>query len=150
MPRPFTQSSPWRTETPPPALSRPPGWRCAALGLPILFFRAGLGPLFGKRLLLLHHTGRPTGLDRRVVLEVAAYERADESWTVASGFGPKSDWYQNLREQGRCAAKRREEFAGNHPHHWASHFALCNGWWAPLPSFDGRLTSQPLHPVGRA
>ncbi|MFE0192024.1 nitroreductase/quinone reductase family protein [Streptomyces sp. NPDC058989] len=67
--------------------------------LPVRLYQAGLGPLFGKRLLLLHHTGHLTGLHRRVVLEVITYERSDDrlSWTVASGFGPAAAWYQSLR-----------------------------------------------------
>jgi deazaflavin-dependent oxidoreductase (nitroreductase family) len=77
----------------------PAGWRRQAARLPIHLFRMGLGPVFGKRLLLLHHTGRATGLDRRVVLEVVAHDPAGGSWTVASGFGPRSDWYRNLRAE---------------------------------------------------
>ncbi|NEE11427.1 nitroreductase family deazaflavin-dependent oxidoreductase, partial [Streptomyces sp. SID7499] len=41
--------------------SRPPlprGWRRRLARLPIAFYRVGLGPVFGRRLLLLHHTGR--------------------------------------------------------------------------------------------
>ncbi|MFC5219944.1 nitroreductase family deazaflavin-dependent oxidoreductase [Streptomyces coerulescens] len=77
----------------------PAGWRRLGFRLPILLFRAGLGPLLGRRLLLLHHTGRLTGLDRRVVLEVVSHDAVNESWIVASGFGARADWYQNLRHQ---------------------------------------------------
>ncbi|MFJ9886949.1 hypothetical protein ACIQRW_13910 [Streptomyces sp. NPDC091287] len=35
----------------------------------------GLGSVFGRRLLLPHHTGRNSGLDRRVALEVVAHDR---------------------------------------------------------------------------
>ncbi|MCC9710917.1 nitroreductase family deazaflavin-dependent oxidoreductase [Streptomyces sp. MNU76] len=77
----------------------PSGWRRSALRLPILLFRAGLGPVFGRRFLLLHHTGRVTGADRHVALEVVAHDPAEVSWTVASGFGPKADWYRNLRHR---------------------------------------------------
>ncbi|WP_338894640.1 nitroreductase family deazaflavin-dependent oxidoreductase [Streptomyces sp. TG1A-60] len=75
----------------------PSGWRRFALRLPIRLFRAGLGPLFGSRFLLLHHTGRVTGADHHAVLEVVAHDPACGSWTVASGFGPQADWYRNLR-----------------------------------------------------
>ncbi|MGW3649430.1 nitroreductase family deazaflavin-dependent oxidoreductase [Streptomyces sp. NPDC000878] len=77
----------------------PTGWRRLAARLPILLFRSGLGRLFGKRLLLLHHVGRVSSLDRLVVLEAVSRSPADASWTVASGFGPEADWYRNLREQ---------------------------------------------------
>lgn len=95
----------------------PTGWRRLAVRLPILLFRAGLGPLFGKRLLLLHHAGRVSGLDRIVVLEVVSYDPVDASWTVASGFGPKADWYQNLREQPKTLIQ-----FGNRPHAVTAHF----------------------------
>ncbi|MFE9696217.1 nitroreductase family deazaflavin-dependent oxidoreductase [Streptomyces sp. NPDC006270] len=79
---------------------RPPlprGWRRRLARLPIAFFRVGLGPVFGRRLLLLHHTGRNSGLDRRVALEVVAHDAREGTWTLASGFGPKAAWYRNLR-----------------------------------------------------
>ncbi|AMW14545.1 hypothetical protein A4E84_36745 [Streptomyces qaidamensis] len=75
----------------------PTGWRRLAARAPLLLFRVGLGPVFGKRFLLLHHVGRRTGLDRHVVLEVVSHEAVPLGWTVASGFGPGSDWYRNLR-----------------------------------------------------
>jgi deazaflavin-dependent oxidoreductase (nitroreductase family) len=75
----------------------PTGWRRLAARAPLLLFRAGLGPVLGKRFLLLHHVGRRTGLDRHVVLEIVAHETPLPGWTVASGFGPGSDWYRNLR-----------------------------------------------------
>ncbi|MGW4054329.1 nitroreductase family deazaflavin-dependent oxidoreductase [Streptomyces sp. NPDC004779] len=76
---------------------RPTGWRRRVLRLPIHLFRAGLGPLFGGRLLLLIHTGRQTGLSREAVLEVVALDRRRGTWTIASGFGPEAQWYRNLR-----------------------------------------------------
>ncbi|MFI8515834.1 nitroreductase family deazaflavin-dependent oxidoreductase [Streptomyces sp. NPDC085460] len=84
-----------------PAPQRPPspvGWRRRLLRLPIHLFRAGLGPLFGGRLLLLIHTGRTSGRSREVVLEVVAHDSDRLSWTVASGFGPDAQWYRNLRQ----------------------------------------------------
>ncbi|WP_328500506.1 nitroreductase family deazaflavin-dependent oxidoreductase [Streptomyces sp. NBC_00457] len=95
----------------------PTGWRRLALRLPILLFRAGLGSLFGKRLLLLHHVGRVSGLDRRVVLEVVSYDPIGASWTIASGFGPKADWYQNLHAQPKTLIQ-----FGNRPHAVTAHF----------------------------
>lgn len=77
----------------------PTGWRRLAFRLPIRLYRARLGPLLGKRFLLLHHTGRKSGLERQAVVEVVSYDKHPATWTVASGFGPKSDWYQNLRHR---------------------------------------------------
>ncbi|MBD0841464.1 nitroreductase family deazaflavin-dependent oxidoreductase [Streptomyces sp. TRM68416] len=87
----------------------PIGWRRLALRLPILLFGVGLGPLLGRRFLLLHHTGRVSGLDRKAVLEVVAY--GPDGWTVASGFGPRADWYRNLRRQPKTLIR-----FGTRPH----------------------------------
>ncbi|MFF7734456.1 nitroreductase family deazaflavin-dependent oxidoreductase [Streptomyces sp. NPDC007984] len=104
-------------DTPPRRPHLPSGWRRLALRLPILLYRAGLGPLFGKRLLLLHHTGRVSGLDRMTVLEVVSFDPAKPSWTVASGFGPRADWYRNL-----CAQPKTLIRFGNRPHAVTAHF----------------------------
>ncbi|WP_234042680.1 nitroreductase family deazaflavin-dependent oxidoreductase [Streptomyces marianii] len=83
---------------PPPQRPAPPtGWKRLAARLPVHLFRIGLGPLFGRRLLLLIHTGRLSGASRTVVLEVVDHTRAPRSWTVASGYGPSAQWYRNLR-----------------------------------------------------
>ncbi|MFE0702029.1 nitroreductase family deazaflavin-dependent oxidoreductase [Streptomyces sp. NPDC058872] len=83
---------------PGPKRPQPPrGMKRRLARLPIALFRAGLGPLFGSRFLRLIHIGRTSGQSREVVLEVVAHDPADGSWTVASGFGPKADWYRNLR-----------------------------------------------------
>ncbi|MFP1625659.1 nitroreductase family deazaflavin-dependent oxidoreductase [Streptomyces sp. 5K101] len=75
----------------------PTGWRRLVARLPIHLYRIGLGPVLGKRLLLLLHTGRTTGATHEVVLEVVTYDPRVPAWTVASGFGPMADWYRNLR-----------------------------------------------------
>ncbi|MFC8586502.1 nitroreductase family deazaflavin-dependent oxidoreductase [Streptomyces sp. NPDC057217] len=75
----------------------PTGWQRRLLRLPVHLFRAGLGPLFGGRLLLLIHTGRKSGRSQEVVLEVVARDPARQTWTIASGFGPDAQWYRNLR-----------------------------------------------------
>ncbi|MCX4885689.1 MULTISPECIES: nitroreductase family deazaflavin-dependent oxidoreductase [unclassified Streptomyces] len=95
----------------------PVGWRRFAARLPVLLFRSGLGWIFGGRLLLLHHTGRVTGLDRRVVLEVVEHEPADGSWIIASGFGPKAAWYRNLRAEPKTLIE-----VGNRRHAVTAHF----------------------------
>jgi deazaflavin-dependent oxidoreductase (nitroreductase family) len=69
-----------------------------ALRLPIWLYRARLGWIFGKRFLMLLHTGRKTGLLRRTMLEVARYDRASRAFIVASGWGERSDWLLNIRQ----------------------------------------------------
>jgi deazaflavin-dependent oxidoreductase (nitroreductase family) len=55
-----------------------------------------LGGLFGRRFLLLTHTGRKSGQPRYAVVEIDEYDPATDTYYIASGFGRKSDWYQNI------------------------------------------------------
>ncbi|WP_256840483.1 nitroreductase family deazaflavin-dependent oxidoreductase [Ornithinimicrobium faecis] len=68
---------------------------------PIPMFRAGLGFLFTRRLLMLEHVGRSSGAARFVVLEVVS-EESPTSLVVGSGFGPTAQWFRNLQAQPRC------------------------------------------------
>ncbi|WP_329152104.1 nitroreductase family deazaflavin-dependent oxidoreductase [Streptomyces anulatus] len=100
--------------------SRPPlprGWRRRLARLPIALYGVGLGPVFGRRLLLLHHTGRNSGLDRRVALEVVAHDRAEGTWILASGFGPEAAWYRNLRASPKTTIQ-----VGNRHYAVTAHF----------------------------
>lgn len=63
---------------------------------PILIYRARLGAIFGKRLLMLEHRGRKTGARRYVVLEVIDHPAPNE-YVVASGFGSRAQWFRNLQ-----------------------------------------------------
>ncbi|MBB3603052.1 deazaflavin-dependent oxidoreductase (nitroreductase family) [Mycolicibacterium sp. BK556] len=74
----------------------PAGFRRVVFRLPIYLYRCGLGALLGSRLLLLTHRGRRSGKERQVVLEVAEYDRATDSYLVASGWGPTAAWYRNI------------------------------------------------------
>ncbi len=72
------------------------GWLRFSLRLPILLYRLRLGWLLGGRLLLLTHTGRKSGRLRQTVLEVVEHDQDSGSYFIASGWGEKSDWYQNI------------------------------------------------------
>ncbi len=75
---------------------RPSGILRFLFRLPILLYKAHLGWLVGRRFLLLTHTGHKSGLPRQTVLEVVDYKQANDVFIVASGWGNKSDWYQNI------------------------------------------------------
>jgi len=79
-----------RERKPPTGLSR------ILFRAPIWLYRWGLGWLMGKRFLLINHVGRKSGLPRQAVVEVMAHDPEHQAYLVASGFGPRSQWYQNL------------------------------------------------------
>ncbi|MEV6558241.1 nitroreductase family deazaflavin-dependent oxidoreductase [Nocardia sp. NPDC051756] len=63
---------------------------------PIWLYRAGLGFLFGSRMLMLRHIGRKSGNARYVVLEVVDRPTPDQ-YVIVSGFGTKAQWYRNIQ-----------------------------------------------------
>jgi deazaflavin-dependent oxidoreductase (nitroreductase family) len=72
----------------------PAGFTRFLFRIPIQLYRLRLGWLFGRRLLLLNHTGRVSGKPRQSVLEIA--EHQGDSYVVASGWGPTAAWYRNI------------------------------------------------------
>ena len=69
--------------------------------LPIGLYRLGLGSLLGTRAVLLSHTGRNSGKERQVVLEVIRYDKKSGACVVAVGFGRDSDWFLNITKEPR-------------------------------------------------
>ncbi len=63
---------------------------------PIKLYDAGLGWILGKRFLMLNHIGRKSGLPRQAVVEVVDYDAETDTYFIASGYGKKSQWYQNI------------------------------------------------------
>ncbi len=61
--------------------------------LMISLYRAGLGPVIGRLILLLTTTGRRSGLPRITPLQ---YEQIDGAIYVASARGTKADWFRNI------------------------------------------------------
>jgi len=84
----------------------PPG-KALRLGLrlPILLYRAKLGWLLGERFLMLTHTGRKSGQARQTVIEVVQHDKQADTYYVVSGWGEKSDWYQNMRKSPRVSVQ---------------------------------------------
>lgn len=77
-------------------LDPPAGLSRLFFRLPIYLYRLHLGWLLGGRFLLVNHIGRKSGQLRQVVIEVVEHDPAADTYTVAAGFGRKSDWYLNL------------------------------------------------------
>ena len=70
---------------------------------PLWFYRLRLGFLLGERFLMLTHRGRKSGLARATVLEVVRHDTLTDSYVVASGWGEKSNWFQNILHQPRVS-----------------------------------------------
>ncbi|MBM3145922.1 MAG: nitroreductase family deazaflavin-dependent oxidoreductase [Chloroflexi bacterium] len=68
--------------------------------IPVIFHRLGLWFLVGKRFLILETTGRKTGKTRFTALEYE-YLPQQGAYRVMSGWGGKTDWYQNARANPR-------------------------------------------------
>jgi deazaflavin-dependent oxidoreductase (nitroreductase family) len=82
-----------------PSMKRPSqGFKRWLFRAPIWLYRIGLGGLMTKRMVLLNHIGRKSGKLRQAVVEVARYDEENDTYYVASGWGPKADWYRNLLE----------------------------------------------------
>ncbi|HET8926390.1 MAG TPA: nitroreductase family deazaflavin-dependent oxidoreductase [Microbacterium sp.] len=66
--------------------------------LPIPLYRAGFGWMLGERFVMIETLGRVSRERRFVVVEVV--RRGRNEVCVASGFGPKAQWYRNLKTNG--------------------------------------------------
>jgi deazaflavin-dependent oxidoreductase (nitroreductase family) len=64
--------------------------------MPLALYRWHCGWLLDHRFLALTHRGRRTGRAHQTMLEVVAFDRANTTAVVVSGFGDRSDWYRNV------------------------------------------------------
>ena len=65
--------------------------------IPILQYKLGLGWMIGRYILLLTTTGRRSGEPRHTPLEYL-YDKENDAYRIAAGWGGKTDWYRNLRK----------------------------------------------------
>ncbi len=75
----------------------PTGIQAIFWRLPIWLYRFNLGWVLGERMLLLQHIGRKSGKVREAVIEVVRHDTGEDAYFVCSGFGTKSQWFQNLQ-----------------------------------------------------
>jgi deazaflavin-dependent oxidoreductase (nitroreductase family) len=77
--------------------SQPPsGLLRLLLRLPIALYQLRLGWLLGQRFVLLEHVGRTSGKVHKTVVEVIKHDQASDEYYIASGWGKRAQWYQNL------------------------------------------------------
>lgn len=72
----------------------PKGIRRLLFRAPIPLYRAGLGFVFGKRFLMLEHTGRKSGQVRQTILEVVVND--PDAAYVAAAWGKSAQWLRNV------------------------------------------------------
>lgn len=78
-------------------VEKPPGGLTKfMLRMPITLYRLGLGWMLGGRFMLLNHIGRKSGEVRQTVIEVVEHDSQTDTYYAVSGWGFKSQWYQNL------------------------------------------------------
>ncbi len=72
--------------------------------IPVLLYKLGMGRLIGGSFLLLTTTGRKSGKLRYTALEYI-YDKQNDSYRVAAGWGGKTDWYRNLLKNPRVSVQ---------------------------------------------
>lgn len=104
--------------------------------------------MFGKRLLMLEHTGRKSGQLRRTILEVVVNDR--DAAYVAAAWGVEAQWLQNVKADPRVtvylATRRYEtnaELVGTDEAH-----ALMSRYASMHPRFLDRLATFMLDDPG--
>ncbi len=77
---------------------------------PQFLYAIGLGPIYGRLVLLLTTRGRKTGRPRVTPLQ---YEKIDGVFHVASARGDRADWFRNIVADPRVEVRvRSRRFAG--------------------------------------
>lgn len=118
---------------------------------PIRIYRAGLGFVFGSRLLMLQHTGRKSGTSRYVALEVVEHPSTGE-YVVVSGFGLKAQWYRNIQADPRVRVStglRRNAPATATPMTESESTAALDHYAQQHPKAWEKLRATIEHAVGR-
>lgn len=78
---------------------KPRGLLRFSLRFPIWLYRLRLGWLLGDRFVMFRHIGRKSGLPRYTVVEVVRHDPPTNTYIIASGWGQKSDWFQNIQKE---------------------------------------------------
>lgn len=74
-------------------------------------YALGLGPVFGRLVLLLTTTGRKSGKRRVTPLQ---YEELDGKIYVTAAYGLKADWVRNIQANSRVEVRiKQRRFQGN-------------------------------------
>lgn len=80
---------------------KPSGLLRLLFRMPILLYRMDLGFLLGDRFLMLTHSGRRSGLQRRAVIEVVDHDEETGVYYIAAAWRENSDWFLNILKNPR-------------------------------------------------
>lgn len=69
---------------------------------PQFLYKIGLGPIYGRIVLLLTTMGRKSGLPRVTPLQ---YEEIDGLYYIAAARGQKADWFRNIQANPSVEAR---------------------------------------------
>ena len=72
--------------------------------IPILQYKLGLGWMIGHYILLLTTIGRKSGKARHTPLEYL-YDRENDRYRIAAGWGGNTDWYKNVSANPNVTAQ---------------------------------------------
>lgn len=79
-------------------LRRKPGrLALAVFRMPLNAYRHDAGWVLGRTFLEFTHVGRRTGQPHDAVAMVLRYDELHREAVICSGWGPQTDWFQNLR-----------------------------------------------------
>jgi deazaflavin-dependent oxidoreductase (nitroreductase family) len=73
--------------------------------LPIYAWRLGLGPIVGRYIMIITHTGRKTGFSRHTAVE---YHRLGGIKYIPCAFGFQAQWYRNIMANPRVTIQTAE------------------------------------------
>lgn len=78
---------------------RPGRLALAVFRLPLKAYQHNAGPALGRTFMAFTHLGRTTGRRHQTVALVLRYERATGEAVICAGWGPRTDWYRNVRAE---------------------------------------------------
>ncbi|MDP3971386.1 MAG: nitroreductase family deazaflavin-dependent oxidoreductase [Candidatus Nanopelagicales bacterium] len=76
---------------------------------PIWLYEHRMGWVMTGHFILLNHVGRRSGLPRQAVVEVCRHDGRTGSYVICSGWGERSQWFQNLMANPNITIQVRDQ-----------------------------------------
>jgi deazaflavin-dependent oxidoreductase (nitroreductase family) len=128
---------------------RPAPWAVPIFDAPSWLYSHGMGWMLGRRFLEVTHIGRRSGKERFAVLEVIKIDPTSGESTVASAFGPKADWYQNLQKAPAVRIRQgRREYVPEQRFLDADERRQMAAEFATAHPFEARVANRVMAAIG--